>query len=85
MKMKTCGRCRFARYCSKQCQKADWPEHKLVCSECQDAWKHKTRRRTEVQYGVVKPDMWVQVQTRLRVLDNYRTRMAQRNIRVLYC
>ena len=26
-----CGRCRRARYCSQECQKADWREHKKIC------------------------------------------------------
>mmetsp|Transcript_241 Transcript_241/g.530 ORF Transcript_241/g.530 Transcript_241/m.530 type:complete len:303 (+) Transcript_241:120-1028(+) len=29
---KRCGDCRRARYCSKECQIAMWPEHKLECS-----------------------------------------------------
>lgn len=28
-----CGRCKKARYCSKQCQGKDWPKHKKVCFE----------------------------------------------------
>jgi hypothetical protein len=27
----TCTRCKLAKYCSKECQKADWKEHKAVC------------------------------------------------------
>lgn len=27
-----CNRCQSARYCSKTCQKADWPTHKLLCA-----------------------------------------------------
>lgn len=26
-----CGQCRTARYCCKDCQKADWKNHKAVC------------------------------------------------------
>lgn len=26
-----CSRCEVACYCSVQCQRSDWPEHKLVC------------------------------------------------------
>ncbi|CAJ2501668.1 Uu.00g045210.m01.CDS01 [Anthostomella pinea] len=28
----TCGRCKMGRYCSKTCQKLDWPIHKKVCA-----------------------------------------------------
>jgi len=47
---KTCSRCRTARYCSSECQKTDWPTHKLTCgvsntptstSEKSDATKEK--------------------------------------------
>jgi hypothetical protein len=29
---KRCGKCHRAFYCSKECQKADWPSHKEECS-----------------------------------------------------
>lgn len=41
-----CARCRMAWYCSQQCQKADWPTHKHVCSE-----EEKKRIRSESQPG----------------------------------
>ena len=28
----TCTRCKVAKYCSKECQKADWKEHKALCA-----------------------------------------------------
>lgn len=31
LKLSLCSRCHFQKYCGKECQKAHWPEHKLVC------------------------------------------------------
>ena len=28
-----CGRCHTAPYCSAECQRADWPDHKSMCSK----------------------------------------------------
>ncbi|KAJ7077006.1 hypothetical protein B0H15DRAFT_862808 [Mycena belliarum] len=30
-KLNKCSRCRSAMYCSKNCQKADWAQHKAIC------------------------------------------------------
>ena len=32
-KLLTCGRCKWMKYCSAECQKADWAFHKGVCRE----------------------------------------------------
>lgn len=29
---KKCSKCKLCRYCSRECQLADWPRHKFVCS-----------------------------------------------------
>ena len=34
--MQRCSKCHNAYYCSLQCQKADWKEHKLECGVVQD-------------------------------------------------
>ena len=31
-----CKQCESAAYCSKDCQKADWPSHKLLCKSFKD-------------------------------------------------
>ncbi|KAJ6620497.1 hypothetical protein B0H10DRAFT_2021813 [Mycena sp. CBHHK59/15] len=30
-KLNKCARCKTAMYCSKTCQKSDWPNHKVMC------------------------------------------------------
>ena len=41
VKTKLCERCKdighTARYCSRRCQKDDWPQHKLHCGKCDEA------------------------------------------------
>lgn len=31
--IKKCGQCQLVRYCSVECQRKDWPNHKLICSK----------------------------------------------------
>ena len=41
-KLAVCGRCKLVRYCSRKCQREDWPEHKKVCrpaSSNKESWK----------------------------------------------
>jgi hypothetical protein len=32
-KLQLCGGCKTAHYCSRDCQKADWKEHKTICKD----------------------------------------------------
>ncbi|KJA26604.1 hypothetical protein HYPSUDRAFT_36318 [Hypholoma sublateritium FD-334 SS-4] len=36
-----CAKCKVAAYCSKECQKKQWPSHKLVCQQSTAAAKLK--------------------------------------------
>ncbi|KAI0748202.1 hypothetical protein C8Q80DRAFT_724437 [Daedaleopsis nitida] len=31
--LKKCGKCKLTRYCSVECQKQDWPRHKVTCEK----------------------------------------------------
>ena len=33
LKMQKCSVCKSARYCSVECQRADWPSHKKCCKK----------------------------------------------------
>ena len=33
-KFKVCSRCKMRYYCSRECQKADWQDHKKMCVPC---------------------------------------------------
>jgi len=37
--LKACSRCKYAQYCSKECQVADWPSHKAICKQMCDVHK----------------------------------------------
>ena len=39
-KLSQCSRCHFERYCSTECQKTAWPEHKKVCLMGLEIKKH---------------------------------------------
>jgi hypothetical protein len=40
-----CGACRVTNYCSRSCQKADWPRHKPACAASVDARKALSQLR----------------------------------------
>lgn len=55
-RMKMCGCCKFARYCSRDCQRQDWPAHKRICRAIADGtfWDHKVRRNFGTVYGCMQ-------------------------------
>ncbi|KAK7039904.1 hypothetical protein R3P38DRAFT_2614536 [Favolaschia claudopus] len=43
VKLRQCAKCGRPRYCSKECQTKDWPEHKLDCSRADSGPKISQR------------------------------------------
>ncbi|RHY31257.1 hypothetical protein DYB32_003790 [Aphanomyces invadans] len=48
-KLLLCGRCRVAAYCSRDCQKAAWKDHKGPCKQWQISPPSTTKKTLEVQ------------------------------------
>lgn len=44
---KRCSRCHTSLYCSRKCQKEDWPRHKLICEALRHDAEKKMRMQTE--------------------------------------
>lgn len=49
---KLCGQCCVARYCSRECQKADWPKHKI---QCKDLVRKKTEEFAPIMEEISRP------------------------------
>ena len=55
--MQHCDSCKFARYCSKTCQKAHWKIHKKTCKQITSVFSYQQLRHTkQVYYGHVSLD-----------------------------
>lgn len=48
---KHCQQCNSACYCSKECQKKDWPTHKLICADFKN-FDHKARPSPHHKLGI---------------------------------
>jgi len=60
-KLRYCGRCEGTMYCSKQCAKADWAEHKVVCETMREEVKkelaaHEARGGRKTDYHQMDRD-----------------------------
>lgn len=63
--LRECSRCRGIRYCSKECQAADWSVHKQACSK-------EEAERLSAQYEKAKKDGVAEKGRRkVRTLDSF--------------
>ena len=67
--MQKCAGCRFARYCSKECQKQDWKRvHKQHCCSIAQVcgqWANQKRDHRQMSYGLLSTFEYEQWQTSL--------------------
>jgi ankyrin repeat protein len=47
--LKMCSRCRWVRYCSKECQKEHWPVHRPDCKPMNDRRADEELRKEELK------------------------------------
>ena len=51
--MQVCGGCRFAKYCSRDCQKGDWKRRKGICISGFRNSKQAFLRPSDTYWGIV--------------------------------
>ncbi|KAJ7616228.1 hypothetical protein DFH06DRAFT_1307185 [Mycena polygramma] len=70
-KMKFCAECTSVRYCSKECQKSDWPEHRLYCDvpPVLDLGQWRAMRLRSDPSAVNRSGLWVDIEAADRMIN----------------
>ena len=55
-----CARCRQINYCSKECQKAHWKAHKILCTQGPNTIAHQHFEKANEWLGLKKPRLAVE-------------------------
>jgi len=76
---KFCGRCREVAYCSKGCQKADWPDHRAVCTNARLIRAHCKETRTIAKQRFEEIEEWRLDGEPPGVIKDLKRRLAERN------
>lgn len=74
-KLSQCARCHIAQYCSKECQKTDWPVHKTVCV----APAQKEEKSSSLLWQKIEKEtaVWLTIQPGPGIWDMYGHREAR--------
>jgi hypothetical protein len=54
--IKMCKSCLYFTYCSRECQKAHWKKHKLLCKEINYCMVELKRKQSLYAYGLLDGD-----------------------------
>ena len=73
-----CARCRQTCYCSQECQKSEWNEHKKTCVPSPELLENTRRANEEVREATVNWDGTFQASTSLFQAVKHLTKFAKR-------
>jgi len=73
-----CARCRQTCYCSRECQKSEWNEHKKTCVPSPELLENTRRANEEVREATVNWDGTFQASTSLFQAVKHLTKFAKR-------
>lgn len=66
-----CCNCKCVSYCSRECQKADWKSHKLVCNQLSNKFTTKSDRKNLLYLNILMKNFLILI-NHYEIMDNYR-------------
>tara|TARA_Y100000389_G_C17333104_1_gene449206 strand:- start:67 stop:900 length:834 start_codon:yes stop_codon:yes gene_type:complete len=66
-----CGNCKCVSYCSRECQKADWKTHKLVCNQLSNKFTTKSDRKNLLYHNILMKNFLILI-NHYELMDNWR-------------
>ena len=66
-----CGNCKCVSYCSRECQKADWKTHKLVCNQLSNKFTTKSDRKNLLYHNILMKNFLILI-NHYKLMYNWR-------------